>query len=127
MASMTEVFPSQVFKDGEKKKLLAGIRNGDIKQGIVYNQKIGNAIRRIDDWYEDGAEYALAVEPFGIDRSIDKAVRIDSGRHFYNLLTKNLLGFVESTTKAANADEIEGDVFYFVACLIRGGVFSGKE
>lgn len=126
MAPMTEVFPSQVFKEGETRKLLAGIQRGNLKHGLIYSQKIGNAIRRIDDWYDDDA-YPLAVEPFGIDRSLDQAVRIEKKRDFYTLLTKNLLEFVDHSESAGSADDLDGDVFYFVACLIRGGVFSGKD
>lgn len=131
MAPMTEVYPSQSFTDNAKGRILASVPvqgpNGPTNQAIIHNQKIGNAIRRIDDWYQENAPYPIAIEPFGIDRSLDRAIRIESGRHFYRLLTHELLGFIDATKKAKKVSDIPGDVFYFIGCLIRGGVFSGKD
>jgi CRISPR-associated protein Csy3 len=131
MAPMTEVYPSQSFTDNAKGRLLASVPvegpNGRVNQAIIHNQKIGNAIRCIDDWYEENAPYPIAIEPFGIDRSLDRAIRIENNRHFYRLLTHELLGFLETVNEAKTPKDIPGDVYYFIGCLIRGGVFSGKD
>ena len=132
MSELAEVYPSQSFKENAKGRLLSSklidTKDGQKRQAIIHNQKIGNAIRRIDDWYGDGeAVHALAVEPFGIDRSLDRAVRIEAKRDFYTLLQKKTDEFIEVVESASDVESIPGDVFYYVACLIRGGVFSGKE
>lgn len=131
MAPMTEVFPSELFVESGVTQLSyveAGTPEGKvIKQAIIHNQKLGNAIRTIDDWYDDNAPYPLAVEPFGIDHRLNMAMRIQNNRHFYKLMTHGLIGFTNSIKKAKGADQIPGDAMFFMACLIRGGVYSAKE
>lgn len=130
MADLAEVYPSQSFKDGASGRLLSSIlietNQGIQRQAMIHNQKIGNAVRRIDDWYGHDVE-PLAVEPFGIDRTLDQAVRVTLKRDFYTLLQKKVLEFVQTVGACKSASEIPDDVYYVVACLIRGGVFSGKE
>jgi len=132
MAPMTEVFPSEVFSDTDQRKQLSyievpGTGSKPTRQAIIHNQKIGNAIRTIDDWYEDDAPYPIAVEPFGIDQKKNIAVRIQSNRDFYKLMSHGLTGFITKLKKVKKPEEIPGDALFFVACLIRGGVFSAKE
>lgn len=132
MAPMTEVFPSELFSDTDQRKQLSFIEvpgdNGKpARQAILHNQKIGNAIRTIDDWYDDDAPYAIAVEPYGIDQKLNTAVRIESHRHFYKLMTHHVTPFIASLKQAKSASDIPGDACFFVACLIRGGVFSAKD
>jgi CRISPR-associated protein Csy3 len=123
MHELAEVFPSQVFDDNAKGKVLSSVRtsSGD-RQAIMHNQKIGNALRTIDDWYQEDAKYPLPVEPFGIDRSMDYAWRIKNGNDFYTLMVQKL----DAMIAAAKKSTLGNDEHFFAACLVRGGVFSAK-
>lgn len=115
-----EVFPSQELLldmgKNKKSKVLYAI-NG--KAGM-HNQKIGNALRTVDNWYPD-AEFPIAAEPYGAVTTLGTAFRqpkqkMDFYTLFDNWLTKNEVPAVEQQ-------------HYIAAVLIRGGVFgaSGKE
>lgn len=105
------VFPSQEMNMGEKKKVLFSLDNC----AAIHNVKIGNAIRTIDDWYED-SKFPIAVEPFGSVTQIGQAFR-KTKNDLYTLMLK----WVKS-------EEIsENDKNFVVANLIRGGVFGGKS
>ncbi|WP_048901950.1 type I-F CRISPR-associated protein Csy3, partial [Yersinia pseudotuberculosis] len=84
-----EVFPSQELvldSNSKKSKVLYQI------DGIaaLHSQKVGNALRTIDDWYPDATELALgpiAVEPYGSVTSRGKAYRQPKQKmDFYTLL-----------------------------------------
>lgn len=119
-----EVFPSQELvmerssAKGAKSKTLYHV------QGVagMHSQKIGNALRTIDTWYEDeNAVGPIAVEPYGSVTSLGKAFRTPSGKlDFYNLLDSWTL-----KDKAPEADQQH----FIMAVFVRGGVFgeSGKE
>lgn len=96
---------------GEKKKVL--FRLDDC--AAIHNVKIGNAIRTIDNWYE-GAEFPIAVEPYGSVTQIGHAFR-KSKNDLYTLLEKWLSG----------EDINDSDKNYVVANLIRGGLFQGEK
>ncbi len=103
------VFPSQEMNMGEKRKVLFQLN----KQAAMHNVKIGNALRTIDDWYND-AEFPIAVEPFGAVTQRGQAYR-KSTIDLYTLLEKWV-----------NDEDIDDNQkAYVVANLIRGGVFSG--
>ncbi|WP_444823374.1 type I-F CRISPR-associated protein Csy3 [Yersinia pseudotuberculosis] len=115
-----EVFPSQELvldSNSKKSKVLYQI------DGIaaLHSQKVGNALRTIDDWYPDATELALgpiAVEPYGSVTSRGKAYRQPKQKmDFYTLLdnwvTKGTVPAVEQQ-------------HYVMATLIRGGVFGEK-
>jgi len=114
-----QVFPSQemIMREsrGEKGKILYRVNN----VAAMHSQKIGNAFRTIDTWYE-GAEGngPISVEPFGSVTMQRKAWRKDGGRDFYNLFDKWII-------KNKVPDRI-GDQHYVIATLIRGGVFGKK-
>lgn len=124
-----EVFPSQdlVLDDnrtqskGQKSKILYAINN----VAALHSQKIGNALRTIDTWYQSEAEDMfgpIAIEPYGSVTTLGKAYRQPKQKmDFYSLFDNWVL-----------RDEIPGDIgnqHYVIATLIRGGVFgdSGKE
>lgn len=113
LGNAQHVFPSQEMNTGEKKKVLFQLYG----QAAMHNVKIGNAIRTIDNWY-DNAQEPIAVEPFGAVTQKGKAYR-ESINDFYTLLLDWLNG------KNINQNSQN----YVVATLIRGGVFSksGKE
>lgn len=104
------VFPSQEMNMGEKKKVLFSLDGC----AALHSVKVGNAIRTIDDWYEN-AEFPIAVEPFGSVTQRGQAYR-KTKTDLYTLM----LGWV-------NDKEIPNEQKNFVlANLIRGGVFGGK-
>jgi len=103
------VFPSQEMNMNEKGKVLFKLDNC----AAMHNVKIGNAIRTIDDWY-DNAEFPIAIEPFGSVTQRGQAYR-KSKNDLYTLMINWL-------DDKGITDE---DKAYVVANLIRGGVFSG--
>ena len=104
------VFPSQEMNMGEKKKVLFSLSGC----AALHSVKVGNAIRTIDDWY-DNAEFPIAVEPFGSVTQRGQAYR-KSKIDLYTLM----LDWVKDK-------EISKEHKNFVlANLIRGGVFGGK-
>ncbi|MDE1894764.1 MAG: type I-F CRISPR-associated protein Csy3 [Pseudomonas sp.] len=111
-----EVFPSQeLILDrgrGDKSKTLYSV---DDIAGI-HSQKLGNAIRTIDDWYPEAGELGpIAVEPYGSVTTQGKAYRQPKAKaDFYNLLDNWVL-------KGKVPDE--GDQHFVMAVLVRGGVF----
>jgi len=104
------IFPSQVMNMGEKKKVLFKLDN----YAAMTCVKIGNAIRTIDDWY-DNAELPIAIEPFGAVTQQGQAFR-KTKTDLYTLMMKWV-----------NDEEVsENDKKFVLANLIRGGVFGGK-
>lgn len=104
------VFPSQEMNMGEKKKVLFKLDDC----AAIHNVKIGNAIRTIDNWY-DNAEFPIAVEPYGSVTQIGHAFR-KSKNDLYTLLCDWL-----------NDKEVsDGNQNFVVANLVRGGLFQGE-
>jgi CRISPR-associated protein Csy3 len=105
------VFPSQEMNMGEKKKVLFRLED----TAAIHNVKIGNALRTVDDWYEN-AQFPIAAEPFGAVTQRGEAHR-KSKIDLYTLMLDWL-----------NKDAIEeNQKNYVVANLIRGGVFSRES
>ncbi|THU03997.1 type I-F CRISPR-associated protein Csy3 [Lampropedia puyangensis] len=111
-----EVFPSQELilerGRGDKSKTLyevAGV-------AAIHSQKLGNAIRTVDDWYEGAGELGpIAVEPYGSVTTQGKAYRQPKQKHdFYNLLDDWIL---KDKVPALEQQH------FVIAVLIRGGVF----
>jgi len=117
-----EVFPSQeLILDrgrGDKSKTLYHVRD----VAAIHSQKVGNALRTIDTWYDGAAELGpIAVEPYGSVTTQGKAYRQPKNKDdFYSLLDNWLL-----KDKAPPHEQQH----FVIATLIRGGVFgdSGKE
>lgn len=111
-----EVFPSQeLILDrgrGDKSKTLYEV--GGIAS--IHSQKLGNAIRTVDDWYPGVADLGpIAVEPYGSVTTQGKAYRQPKGKQdFYNLLDGWLL---KDKVPAVEQQH------FVMAVLIRGGVF----
>lgn len=111
-----EVFPSQELilerGRGDKSKTLYEVN----KVAAIHSQKIGNALRTIDTWYEGADELGpIAIEPYGSVTTEGKAYRQPKQKiDFYNLLD----GWVLKD----KVPELEQQ-HYVVATLIRGGVF----
>ncbi len=105
------VFPSQEMNMGEKKKVLFQLN----KCAAMHNVKIGNAIRTIDNWYEN-AEFPIAVEPYGSVTQMGQAYR-RSRTDLYTLM----LDWLNEKDNVSDDDKN-----FVVANFIRGGVFGGK-
>ncbi|MCG8707421.1 type I-F CRISPR-associated protein Csy3 [Brenneria sp. 4F2] len=115
-----EVFPSQeLVLDSSSKKSKILYQVGGV--AALHSQKIGNALRTIDDWYPEATELALgpiAVEPYGSVTSRGKAYRQPKQKmDFYTLL--------DNWVTKGSAPEKEQQ-HYVIATLIRGGVFGEK-
>lgn len=119
MGAGQEVFPSQeLILDrgrGDKSKTLYSVKG----VAALHSQKVGNAIRTIDNWYpvEDGIVDLgpIAIEPYGSVTTQGKAYRQPKQKvDFYNLLDNWLL-----------KDQVPAleQQHYVMAILIRGGVF----
>ena len=111
-----EVFPSQelILDKGSagKSKTLYHVDG----VAAIHSQKIGNAIRTIDTWYEGADELGpIAVEPYGSVTTQGKAYRQPKQKlDFYTLLDSWLL--------KDQVPPVEQQHFV-MAVLIRGGVF----
>ena len=105
------VFPSQEMNMGEKKRVLFKLD----ECAALHSVKVGNAIRTIDDWY-DNAEFPIAVEPFGAVTQRGQAYR-RSKNDLYTLM----FNWVN------NKDISQEQKSFVLANLIRGGVFGGKS
>ena len=119
-----EVFPSEEMvldkSDKDKSKILYST-NGC---AAFHSQKIGNAIRTIDTWYKDFATDngvgPIAIDSYGPVTTISKAFRAEKMTDFYS---------IKDAYVWDNAIEKAEDKHYFMAMIIRGGVFgeSSKE
>lgn len=114
-----EVYPSQelILDTGDKKSKELYQKN---EVAGMHSQKIGNAIRTIDNWYPD-AKFPIAVEPYGSVTTLGTAFRQPKQKlDFYSLFDNWILKDLAPDNEQQN---------YVMAVLIRGGVFgaSGKE
>ncbi len=116
MGAGQEVFPSQELildkGKGSKSKTLYDVDG----VAAIHSQKIGNAIRTIDTWYEGAAELGpIAVEPYGSVTTQGKAYRQPKQKmDFYSLLDNWLL-----KDQVPPAEQQH----FVMAVLMRGGVF----
>lgn len=115
-----EVFPSQeLILDrgrGDKSKTLYHVN----KVAAIHSQKIGNALRTIDTWYEGASELGpIAVEPYGSVTTQGKAYRQPKQKmDFYTLLDTWVL-----KDQVPNPEQQH----FVIATLIRGGVFGDSD
>lgn len=124
------VFPSQEMRDKDKdnkSKFLYQIKTPNGLCAGLHSEKIGNAIRTIDTWYEFSQaddlfdktiKPAIAIEPYGSVPTQGQAYRKNASEgDLYNLMADWI-----------NEKDISDDNKHFVvANLIRGGVFGGKD
>ena len=130
-----EVFPSQEFENEKNpediSRILASVKTkGGVDQAFMHPQKIGNSLRRIDDWYTPLAGFELSplpIEPLGVDASMQVAHRANSGHDFYTLLEKRFDALMADLEAASDINKVNPDIHYLVAVMIRGGVFSGEK
>lgn len=137
LAKGAPVYPSQEFIEAKgvdkRTKVLCGTParwDGEsIRHASMHSQKIGNAVRTIDSWHPQADEIGcIAVETYGYSQSALKTVRKPDrkdrdgaqGTGFYDLLV-DIDGMI---SRLADVPGIPDDVAYFMAVLVRGGVFS---
>lgn len=111
-----EVFPSQELildrSRGEKSKTLYHVN----KIAGIHSQKIGNALRTIDTWYDGADELGpIAVEPYGSVTTQGKAYRQPKDK-------KDFYGLLDNWIIKDRVPELEQQHFV-IATLVRGGVF----
>ena len=117
------IFPSQEMRDKDKdnkSKFLYEIKTPTGLCAGLHSEKIGNAIRTIDTWYdselESGIKPAIAIEPYGSVPTQGQAYRT-SKKDLYSLIVKFI-----------NNEEMPAEEKHFVvANFIRGGVFGGND
>lgn len=130
-----EVFPSQNYIENKPKgfaRPLYYVRNSQIQQrssakdqvaikvlgqAALRDQKVSNALRTIDTWYGDYADYGhpIAVEPNGANLGAQRFFR-DKASSAFNI--------------ALQLDELDPnseDGMFMIAALLRGGVYSGSK
>jgi CRISPR-associated protein Csy3 len=126
-----EVFPSQNYLEDKAKGFARPLYcvgdspteqlNHSIKelgQAALRDQKLGNALRTFDTWYPTFATRgnAIPVEPNGAS--------LDAQEFFRD--SKDTSGF-HLMLRMAELDVDSADGMFLLACIIRGGVFSGSD
>ena len=126
-----EVFPSQNYLEDKQKGFARPLYCvGDVPAGqdehsvremgqaALRDQKIGNALRTLDTWYPAYGErgVAIPVEPNGAS--------LDAQEFFRN--TKAASGF-QLMLQLGTIDPNTDDGTFLLACIVRGGVFSGSD
>ncbi len=125
-----EVFPSQNYLEEKPKGFSRSLYKVDIVgldrkasdnqmlgQAALRDQKIGNALRTIDTWYEGYADRQLAipVEPNGAS--------LEAQQFFRSKKTSSF----DLMKQIGSLDPNSNDGMFMLACLIRGGVYSEGE
>lgn len=122
-----EVFPSQEYlrdevKDKLPSRVYAKVPNGGIKQASIHSQKIGAALRHIDDWHGSTEHGAVAVNPYSGVQSTGEVLRLGNGaaKDFYALRSKPGKLVDDNGT-------LTGDLHFVMANLVRGGVLGRAD
>jgi CRISPR-associated protein Csy3 len=95
---------------------------------VMHTQKIGNAIRWIDEWHGDDAHGAVPVDPYAALTLEATTLRGKEGKNnFYAYLKKPEVIIEPLNSGAAPDAKTFGPTHFFMAMLIRGGVFGSKS
>lgn len=127
-----EVYPSQEYvrEDDKKNKsrhlsAVSRLAGGTtIRAATLHNQKIGAAIRCIDDWHgdEEFGDLPVPVNPYAGVQEINISLRHpDNKRDFYSLRRSS-----KKTWESLVNGVVTDDAHFIVANLVRGGVFGQK-
>lgn len=115
LGNLQRVWPSQEMvlsiPKGEKSRHLFSLDG----KAAIHCEKIGNAIRTIDDW-QTGSEMPIAIEAYG--QVTQRGVAHRSNRNDFKSLITRWINDNEITVE---------DKHFVVAMIIRGGVFSEGE
>ncbi len=119
LGNQQRVWPSQEMvmniPNGEKSRHLFSLNVDGKRVAAIHCEKIGNAIRTIDDWQKK-SEMPIAIEAYG--QVTQRGVACRSSKNDFKTLIEKWLN---------NKEISEKDKHFVVAMLIRGGVFSKKE
>jgi CRISPR-associated protein Csy3 len=128
---LSEVFPSQEYvreskREEGKNKILSGVMISGRKYATIHSQKIGAAIRNIDNWH--GSDKTVPINPYAGDKQTGLALRRDAKTSptLYDIMKKPE-SVIESLTSSSNADEMDYSVHFLIANFIRGGVFGIQD
>ena len=131
MEGPVEVFPSQNYLENKARGFarplycVGSTPEGQDRhsvrimgQAALRDQKIGNALRTIDTWYPgfSGRDIPIPVEPNGAS--------LDAQLFFRN---KGEASGFKLLLRVAELDPSSDEGQFLLACLIRGGVFSGSD
>ncbi|MEE9338257.1 MAG: type I-F CRISPR-associated protein Csy3 [Methylococcaceae bacterium] len=113
-----QVYPSQDMNMEKSDKVLYKLNaKTETEVAAMHSQKIGNAIRTIDNWHSKADKSGpIAVEPYGSVTVRGQAYRPLNNGSFYKVL-ESWMNDKEPT---------DSEKHYMMATLIRGGVFSGE-
>lgn len=138
VASGLEIKPSQIYPSEEAKSTAIGkqLAKREVKfGGKVYNaavisaQKLGALIRCIDIWHGSLDNAPVSVNPYAGHHATGKALRYRGAKDGTNkrdfFVIKDDDKFLsEQLESVETAEQLHGDVHFFFANLIRGGVFN---
>jgi len=148
LPELSEVFPSEEYLAGEKAdsiqrrrgspngpgKVLSSVERRDpngevIRQPSFHPQKVGNALRVIDEWHGHERHGAVAADPYAALTTRAIALRSPGNGSLYDFLTvkkrrQQMLTTLDSESPDSDA---YGDLHFVFGNLLRGGVFGGKE
>ncbi len=131
LGGAAEVFPSQNYLENKARGFarplycVGGVPDNQdqhsvriMGQAALRDQKIGNALRTIDTWYPAYGERGipLPVEPNGAS--------LDAQEFFRN---KGEASGFKLMLRVGELDPATPEGLFLLACIIRGGVFSGSE
>lgn len=126
-----EVFPSQNYLENKARGFARPLycvgdapENQDqhgvriMGQAALRDQKIGNALRTIDTWYPayEDRGVPLPVEPNGASLDAQEFFRNKGDASGFKLMLR-----------VGELDPMTPEGLFLLACIIRGGVFSGSE
>lgn len=141
VAPFSEIFPSQEFvnedarNDAARKNVgrrLSAVRVDHagrfVRQATLHSQKIGAALRFVDEWHGDAEFGAVSVNPYAGVTELSVALRSPSDRKnsFYDILNKPDR-LIELSKSADYSSPDADDLHFFVANLVRGGVYGAKD
>lgn len=129
-----EVYPSQEYlgsnADTDKGRVYAKLPSGPgrdaVDQASMHSQKIGAALRHIDVWHGREGFGPIAVNPYGGVQETGDVLRDKKGRNdFYTIRNRRVDELRAALDVPPDAPEA-GIAHFFVANLVRGGVFGQK-
>ncbi len=93
----------------------------DMGDAAIRDQKVGNAIRTIDTWYEDGKEASpIPVEPKGANIETNEVKR--SKNSLFDMILD-----MDALTPAKNGDPLDRDAMFILGNLVRGFLAGEKD
>ena len=126
-----EVWPSQEFSSEDKSSSkndvtrILSFRKTEFegkaiqRHATLHTQKLGNALRCVDEWHGSEVHGALPVEAFGWIQNEAQAIRT-SKNDAYTILRK--LPLISASLEAGE-EKSRGEALFALSIIIRGGVY----